>query len=116
MAPVTGATQVIRCQACRPLSLPPTGVGYCSQMCAHHLSCSRQVGGGPRWEGTTALLCNVTKAPWLGTNGRRPSWTPFLSTGPGNKGTVGLPTGPFLDTRVHPTPTSLSLVALHPNW
>lgn len=70
---------------------------------------------GAHWEGTTILLGAVTKVlAWYA--GGSPSWSPFLGTGPGNRGTAGFPKGTFLDTRVYPIPTSLSVVALPALW
>lgn len=63
-----------------PSAFPPRFTpGYCSQLCAHHLSCSVQV-EGPRWKRTTAFLCAAAKAlAWY--QGGQTKLDPFLSTG-----------------------------------
>lgn len=58
-------------------SLPPPGVGYCSQMCRCYcglLSSSRQVGTGSPTGKRPVLLCAVTK--YLLVNEGRPSCIP----------------------------------------
>lgn len=105
MAPVTLATQEIRYQACGPLSLPATGVGYCSQMCDHHLSCSRQVGrGAPLGRDHSLALCCDQSASLI-LRGQT-KLDPLLGTDPGNS-TGWISCRPFLDIRVCPTPTYL---------
>lgn len=83
MAPVTLATQGIRCQACsppaRPPSLPPSS--WCGLLQPDVQMLLRppfqlQAGGNrePYWEETTILLCAVTK--YLLVSEGRPSCIP----------------------------------------